>query len=194
MFKPRDYDTAQAATGEFVSAQLTPGGHGVLILKAEAVTLDRDGTKVPQIHVYFDIAEGSEYDNYFKQKYEASKKFRPDTAKWQGIFRQNVYAQDGESTNPYFKGLITSIENSNPMYKWTWDEHTLKGKKLGMVFRERDFEVPSTGEIKTTVEAAWACDWDAYESMPVPKKKELVKKTPAFPQQMTETQDDDLPF
>jgi hypothetical protein len=48
-----------------------------------------------------------------------------------------------------------SIENSNPGYHWDWDEKGLKGKKLGVLFRNKEWEM--NGRTGWTTEAAGSC-------------------------------------
>lgn len=40
---------------------------------------------------------------------------------------------------PFFKGVLTSLEESNPGFRWNWDESTLVGKKVGGVFGREQF-------------------------------------------------------
>lgn len=180
MNKPLDYDRAQAATYGDAGQQepVSPGGHGVEILKAETGK-DSYGD---YLLLSFDIKEGSEYDDFFRKKYSRQLDFaRTQTEKkygdptWQGTFRQYIYEKDG-TTNKFFKGLITSIEKSNPPYKFNWDESTLKKKRLGLVFREEEFIGRNDQQKHTTVRAAWACDWDSFPDMPVPAIKKLKEK------------------
>ena len=193
MIKPRDYDNVQASTyGDAELNAPVPGGHGVTILKAETGK-DDYGDKLV---LYFDIKEGSESDGYYKAKYERAKSYGDD-AKWQGIFNQYIFTKDGQ-TNPFFKGLISSIEKSNPGYTWSWQEEMLKGKKLGLIFREEKFYGKKDGLLHSVVRPAWACDWDSYEAIPAPKPKEPKEPkntAPLFETEMTPNDDDDdLPF
>lgn len=192
MIKPKDYDNVEAATfGEASGAQLTPGGHGVEIKKAEIEKTDWGD----RMNIYFDIHEGGEFDGYYAKKYETQKKFNSD-AKWRGVFRQPIYTKDN-TTSPYFKGLIKAVEESNKSYRWNWDEATLKGKALGLVFREKEFKA-NDGSILTTVEPAWACDFYSADAMPVPKKKCLTPEQKGFipaPEEKTPFDNNDkLPF
>ncbi len=40
---------------------------------------------------------------------------------------------------PFFKGMISCIEKSNEGYEWNWDEKTLKGKKIGVLFGREQY-------------------------------------------------------
>ena len=168
MIKPSDYESVKAATHNS-QPPLPAGGHICQIIKAECVTEDYNGEKVDKLYVYFDVKEGTSYDGYFEQKFKLRRQYNPAT-KWGGLLRQAIKAQDG-STSPYFKGLITSIEDSNPGFSWQWDERQLHGKRVGIVFREKEFL--SNGNKYTTTEPAWACGADEAFDQPIPKKKEL---------------------
>lgn len=172
--RPGDFETAQSATYGTV-AKLPAGGHGCMIHKAEVVTVGEE--HIVQLHIYFDIAEHGEYDGFYKAKFENGKKWGTPT--WQGIFKQRVYGADESTTNPYFKGLITAIEESNPGYKWNWDEKSLAGKRIGFIFREEEF-LSTKGEVLTTVRPAWACGYDGANEIEAPTVKKLdPSKLPA---------------
>ena len=194
MIKPRDYDSAEARTSFAEDIpQPTPGGHGCIIYKAETVRDDYGEKMVLSI----DIHENGEFDDYYKKRYNRALSF-DKSAKWPGLYRQPILTKDG-ATSPFFKGLITSIENSNSGYRWNWDENSLKGKKVGMVFRPEQYKGKTDGAIHTTVRPAFACDYDSVDAMPVPKMKPYVEKKTSsslFPEtQMTPADSDpDLPF
>jgi len=84
--------------------------------------------------VSIDIASG-EYKDYFLKRYQSNttpnKKWDNNACKYLAFEGDNV---------SYFKGFITSIENSNIGYKWDWDETKLKGKKICGVFQYEEYE------------------------------------------------------
>lgn len=128
MQKPLEWDNTEANTGEFKS--ITPGGHVCRIMGAK-VEETQGGREV--LVIRFDIVEG-ECKDFFTEQYDRKVITNKD-AKWQGVYRQLT---DGTSL-PFFKGMISAIENSNGAYKWTWDETTLKGKLFGGVFGQEEF-------------------------------------------------------
>ena len=128
MRKPANYEETQAYTGE--SRQLPAGLYVCQIVMA--IEEERNGSRI--LAVAFDIAEG-EYKGFYKQRYDANT---DENKKWPAIHRQFVEDRDG-SCNPFFKGLITSIEESNPNFKWNWEESTLKGKKFGAIMGREEF-------------------------------------------------------
>ena len=93
-----------------------------------------------QLCLLFDIADG-EYKGFFEEDFKANT--RADK-KWKGVLRQFIPRDDGsekdEWTKSAFKGLITSIEKSNMGYQWNWDEASLAGKYVGILFRNEEWE------------------------------------------------------
>lgn len=140
MIKPEGFDNAPAYTGE--TEELPLGGH---ILKIKKAIDGKSKTGKRQLILLFDIDEGSESDGYYQRKFDAAKT-RQDDPKWQGVFRQGM---EGNSL-PFFKGVLTSLEESNPGFHWNWDESTLIGKKVGGVFGREQFRA-SDGTLKWSV-------------------------------------------
>lgn len=135
MQKPAGYDQAEAFTGFKV---IPPGGHICKILKAE-VTSTQTGRE--KMILFFDIAEG-DYAGYYLEQYNRKKSNNPES-NWQGTFHQLTE----DNSLPYFKGMIESIEKSNPGFEFNWDERTLVGKLFGGVFGQEEYE-SRDGEIK----------------------------------------------
>lgn len=131
--KPQGYDEAPAFTGE---SQQLPKGKYICVIKQVAETESSNGNR--QFVILYDIAEG-EYKGFFQKLFDSDKAQNPSTAKWRGVFKQNM---DGKGTS-WLKGVITSIERSNA-FVFPWDkernEKTLAGKKFGGIFRRRQYE------------------------------------------------------
>ena len=81
-----------------------------------------------------DIAKG-EYKDYFKKRYDSNTAI---DRKWDNNATKYL-AFEGENTS-FFKGFITTVENSNVGYKWNWDETTLRDKKIVGVFQYEQYE------------------------------------------------------
>lgn len=137
--KPQGYDEAAAYTGE--SMQLPPG---LYVCKIKQVSETKTSNNRPQLAVLFDVAEGEQKD-FYQAQFDASKRMNGDKAKWKGVHKQLM---DGSSL-PFFKGLMTSIEKSNPGYAFPWgqegNEKTLVGKKFGAVMGREQFETSEGG-------------------------------------------------
>ena len=148
---PRDYDNARAFDGTG-GPQLTPGGH---ICRIQGVRLEKtQKTNKDMLVVAFDIAEGSEFDGYFRKRFERSSGFNSN-AKWPGVFRCTLLNATGD-TNGFFKGFIEALEASNPGYNFKatkGDEQQMKGKLVGFNFGEEEYERTDyqTGEIKKAI-------------------------------------------
>lgn len=130
--KPQGYDEAFAFTGEFSSL---PAGCYVCVIKQVSQTQSKNGRD--QMAILFDISEG-EHKGYYQTQFNAAKAQGSD-AKWKGVHKQIM---DGSSL-PFFKGLMTSIERSNPGFSFPWgkegNEKTLVGKKFGAVMGREEF-------------------------------------------------------
>lgn len=165
--KPNDWETAQAYTGE--SESLAPGGHIVRIVNMHQ---EMSRNNKPMLVVSFDVEEGSEYDGFYKRAYTAKKKF-DQNAKWSGVIRYMLYAKDGMSTNSFFKGFVASVEESNPGYKWNWDERSMANRLVGMVFGEEEYR-KTDGGIGVSVKAQQARSVQAIrDGVSVPERKKL---------------------
>lgn len=172
--KPNDWETAQAFTGE-TQQTLTPGGHIVRIM---AMHQEMSRNNKPMIVVSFDIVEGGEFDGFYKRLHDAKKKF-DSAAKWQGVIRFMLYNKEG-GTNGFFKGFIGALEESNPGYRWNWDERSAAGKMVGIVFGEEEYR-KQDGSIGTSVKAQMARSVQAVrDGVDVPAKRTLKEEPQAY--------------
>ena len=148
---PRDYDNARSFDGSN-GPQLTPGGH---ICRIQGVRLEKtQKTQKDMLVVAFDIAEGGEFDGYYRKRFERSNSFNSN-ATWPGVFRVTVLNSQGE-TNGFFKGFIEALEDSNTGYDFRaskGDEQQMKGKYIGFNFGEEEYERTDyqTGEVKKAI-------------------------------------------
>lgn len=148
---PRDFSTAKAYDGSSVP-KLTIGGH---ICRIRNVSVGTNSyNNLDQVNVTFDIVEEGEFNNYYTKVYDVRRRYKSD-APWPGYFKCDIANEDG-SCNGRFKGLIEAIEGSNSGYKFNGDERAMQGKLVGFNFREEEFMVQDTGEIKTTVRPFYA--------------------------------------
>ena len=197
---PADFDQTHVYTNPSNDAQeqLPVGGHICRIIDA-AVEQTRAGGEM--LVVYYDIAEGGQYDGYFKARMDRIKEYRSD-APWPGIFRAPVLTRTGKTCG-YFKGLITAVEESNTGYSFKaakGDELTLKGKLVGFNFGEEEY-VNRKGEYKTTVKPFYAVSVAHIRAgiQPPPKKvydpaANPRNLSPAAKEFVEVANDPDLPF
>lgn len=138
--KPQGYDEAQVFDGDF--KQLPAGGY-ICVVRKVFPTLTKGEKEA--LMIFFDIAEG-EYKGHYEQIYKADTR---EDKKWLGSKVQCV--EDKALT--FFKGFITSIENSNPGFKFNWDadgnEKTLENKKFGGVFQREQYSANGTLRFST---------------------------------------------
>lgn len=134
MLKPLDYENVQSNSNY---TPLPAGGYVCRIMGVQEAATQKGA---PSFHVSLDIAEGPEA-NRFANEYRADT--RADK-KWGCIYRQTITTKDG-STSPFFKGLITAIEESNGMtVNWTEDPNAFaaqfKGKLVGVIFGREEYQ------------------------------------------------------
>lgn len=187
MEKPAGYDEAQAF-GEYET--LPAGGYKCLIKKVACET-----TQAGKIYLKLaiDILEG-EYKDFYQRKFENDTR---DTTqrKWSGVWTVFTEGYNPGTTNPKFKGLITSVEASNNGFKFDFaKEKELENKKVGIVFREEEFE-GFDGLVHTAVKPFYALSYDKVEEAKIPNPKKLAQKGETFEDYTTTSNsDDDLPF
>lgn len=181
--------------GEF--AKVTPGGYICRILNA------LDVKDKGYLELSLDIASG-EFEGFYHKQYKQFGGTWGGTWKCKlNVFYTSNNPSFAESTQRKFKGLITSIEESNNGYKWNWNEQTLKGLYLGVLFGEEEFE-KNDGTIGTAVKPRFARSVDTIKSgdFEVPKFKPLKANKQSATQQTqanyyagtVDIASDDLPF
>ena len=107
--KPNDWETVQAFDDR---RKLPVGAYICKIIQAVV----RGSDYGEQLNIVFDISEG-EYAGFYKASFDGSQR---EDKKWKGVLRQFLPKDDGSEkdgwTKSSLKGLITSIEESNPGY------------------------------------------------------------------------------
>lgn len=166
--KPQGYDESRAFTGE---AQSLPAGCYVCEVKqVQQITTERGRD---QFILLYDIAEG-EHAGFYQKQFDAAKTSGSD-AKWRGVHRQYM---DGSSV-PFFKGLITSIEKSNPGFVFRFgvegNEKTLARKKFGAVMGREQFQAQD-GSLR------WATKIEQIRSLEGLKDAKVPEDKPYSPE------------
>ena len=163
--KPVGFDEAKASSREHKSI-IQPGWYAAVICKvAEGSTMS--GSEF--IEFWIDIIDGE-----FARYYEKDYKEQTGDKKWRGTVRFFT----SEKALPMLKGAVTSIEESNPGYKFDWDENTIKGKKVGIGIRREQYE-SSDGQLKFTNRPFMFCDIKKVITGGMePPKDKLVKTQP----------------
>lgn len=185
MNKPQGFDETQAY-GELEA--LPAGGYVCVIKSVETAFTGNTPEGKPYLKILFDIAEGK-FKDYFQKRYDSDTR---EEKKWSGIWNLFINGYEPNTTNPKFKGLITAVEASNTSFKFDWNEQTLVNKKVGIVFREEEFE-GQDGSIHSASKPFYALSLEKIVEAKIPAKKELVKKDSLF-DSTPQVMDDDLPF
>lgn len=172
------------------STCLPAGGYVAKIINAEIATYDWG----ERLILTFDIDEG-EHAGFFQELYTNSDYA---DAKWKGIYRLTIPQEGNQyytSQKKAFSNAIWAIEESNPGYAWEWNEMTLAGKKVGVIFRNKEYDI--NGHRGWTTECF---TFDSVEnitsgSFTIPKDKPLAPAPLNAAQAMAElATDEDLPF
>lgn len=185
MSKPEGWDSAKAMTpGE--SRKIEPGCYICKIRGAREEVTDK-GKK--RMVIAFDIDEG-EYAGYYQERFA---RFPSNT--FPGVFRQYI---EGKSL-PFFKGMITAIEESNPGYSYEksgFEPATLKGKKFCGVFGEEEYMSSFSNQIEVTCRCQVIRSIKAMEDgeITLPKLKKYSGPAPVTADSFAEITDDDCPF
>ncbi len=185
MRKPDNFDTVAAS---LAFEPLTLGGHACIIKGVEETT-SKAGR--PMLKVAIDMAEEDPQAGYYAEKFANDD--RPNK-KWPCISYVVEEDKDGGCSRQ-LAGFVTSIEESNPGFKFPWETPAfLKGKKVGGVFGQEEYK-NDKGEIKKATKLFWFRSVDKVKDAPVPKLKELKAATSqAKPAQWADISADDIPF
>ena len=191
--KPNNWNEVQ----EFSDRQKLPLDAYVCKVK-QCKVVDTDYGE--QLVILFDITEG-EYAGYFQKDYARNT---AQDKKWRGLLRVWIPKDDGsesdEITKRSFKGMTTSFEKSNPGYQWDWNENSLAGKTVGILFRNEAYDFQGRQGWAARPFRALSADAVRNGEYTMPKDKPLKNKTsaaPAYPNPnngYTEVDDEELPF
>lgn len=184
MQKPNSYDSAKAKQFSGSPYPVEPGAYVFGIVKSEVTKSSNDNE---MLVLYLDIAKG-EYQGKFR---EMSDNVQRD------CLLKHYRVTDTEGSLPYFKGDIKSIEESNQGFVFNFDEKTLRGKLVGGMLSEEEYE-KKDGTIGTSLKIAFLCSVATAESgkLKIPKKKEIgtSRKSHSVYDDEPPLNDDDLPF
>ena len=167
--RPKNWDNVQT----FSDRPKLPVGAYVCKVKQAVVQSTDYGD---QLCVLFDIVDG-EYAGYYESDFTSRQQ---QDKKWKGILRQFLPKDDGserdEWTKSSFKGLTTAFENSNRGYQWDWDEKSLVGKKVGIIYRNEEWEYEGRTGWTARPFRATSVDNVADGDFTIPKDKPLKNR------------------
>lgn len=134
-------DVNAAMPGEFV--QLPAGGYVCKVFNAE-ITKSQKGNLM--LVLFIDVAEG-DFQGHFKTATQNSGKWRFEGTSFNNIFDTDKGKKD--KIAPFFKGLLTCFEKSNPNLKLNlanFDPSALHGCLCGFIFAAEEKEY--NGKVK----------------------------------------------
>jgi len=163
--KPNDWDKVEGIEyGDY--EQLEIGGHEVVIKNAYEYTGQTGNTS---LKIEEDIAGNDKQAGFYQKQYDNNMSV---DRKWPNGACKYISLKEDENCVALFKGFTTAVENSNPGYKWNFDEKTLIGKKLCGVFALEEFE-KQDGTIGTAVRLTQFRSLDKLKDVQIPKVKLL---------------------
>lgn len=170
MQKPAKYDETEVREyGDYKALPL--GGYKMVIAKAyEGETT----TFRPTLNLELDVAVG-DYKWYFSEIYQNDNQANK---KWPRGGTYSVITEDDEKTLPFLKGLITSIERSNPGFTFNWNDtsenqmKSLEGKLVGAIYGLEEYK-DSENKLKTARKIRYIRSIDSVENALIPDVKML---------------------
>lgn len=166
-----NYDNARK-NAEFTGSARLP--EGAYVCKILAVKFENgEAGFSDRIALQFDIAEGDQKD-FFRTQYENNPN---EDKKWKGSVRIYCPKDDGTEKDQWtanaFAKWMAAFEKSNNGYRWEWDENTLKGLVVGIVFGSTGTRINGKDIVYT--EPRFAVDVDAVRKGNAPSAKFKAK-------------------
>lgn len=171
--KPNNWENVR----EFMDRPKLPvDGYICKIFQANVVDMDYG----QQLCLLIDITEG-QYAGFYKRDFDASTLA---DKKWKGVLRLWLPKNDGSEKDEWaksgLKGFVTSVEKSNPGYIWNWDEKSLKGKTIGIIFRNEEWEYQGKHGWAVRPFRASSVDTIRNGDFTIPEDKPLKKEQSGF--------------
>ena len=191
MQKIKDFKAERSSSGR---ETLPAGGYVCQIISAKVDSNEWGETLV----VAHDVCEG-DYEGIFKRDFENNDR---EDKKWRGTFRLKLPKDDGSEQDAWkkrsFSNFIWAVEQSNPGFTWDWDEKKLKGKKVGLIYRNEEWEMNGRSGWTTKAAGSESIDNIREGKFRLLKDKPLPEaRKAAAAQTFTELDDGDdgeLPF
>ena len=191
--KFKDYDQTQAY-GDY--EKLPKGGYVIQIKGVET----RTNSNGEYLFISGDIYEG-DYMQFFTREYRNQQS---EDKKWHCNYLLNIPKDDGSEQDAWtkrrFKTFTEALEDSNDGYHFDWDETKFKGKLIGGLFNEREFETQQ-GQIRRATNWAGVTSVDKIREGKFTLPKDKLLQQPYTPAPATDADGfmntdnlDDLPF
>lgn len=160
------------------STPLPAGGYVAEIRQARVEEHDWGSVVV----IAFDIIEG-EHKGFFQKQYDSNPN---EDKKWKGTYRLTVpdeSSQYFQSNQKTFNNFIYALEDSNSGYHYDCDERKFKGKKLGVIYRDKEWEMNGnkgwTTECGTVTDITAIREGSFKQLKPKPLKNSKSQSAPA---------------
>lgn len=163
--RPENWDKIEGIEfGDYETLEL--GGHEVVIKNAYEYTGKTGNTS---LKIEVDITGKDKQAGFYQKQFDNN----PSADKiWPAGACKYISLKEDENCVALFKGFTTAIENSNPGYKWNFDEKTLIGKKLCGVFGLEEFE-KQDGSVGAATKLTQFRSLDKLSEVKIPKVKLL---------------------
>jgi hypothetical protein len=149
--------------------------------------------------VAFDIEEG-DYKGFFKKQFDGNQN---EDKKWKGTYRLTVPDEKSQyftSNQRTFNNFIYALEDSNTGYHYDCDENKFKGKVIGVIYRNKEWEM--NGKTGWTTECGAVTDVNAIrentfkplKDKPLNNSNSSVNAQNSGFTNMDSIADEDLPF
>lgn len=177
--------------------KLPVGGYVCKIMDAEVKEFNGSNGPFERLLISLDIYEG-EYNGFYAEDYRSQQY---EDKKWGCVYSLYVPTDDGserdEFTKRKLKSFTDAVEDSNPGYHWDWNENGLKGKTVGMVFRNEEWEWNGNTGWKVKPFIPKSADDIRAGNFKMPEDKSLqgqAANNTAVSSNPVDIIDDDLPF
>lgn len=146
-----------------------------------------------------DVVEG-QYKDFFRKDYQAQS---GEDKKWRGTLRLNIPKDDGSEKDAWtkrtFENAMWAFEASNNGYHFDWDEQKLKNLLVGVLYRNKEWEMNGNRGWTTESCAATSVEDIRSGNYKMPKDKPLsASANPAaaggYQSFASIGDDDELPF
>lgn len=188
MKKPKGYDEAMIYTD---NRRLPAGGY---VVEIKDVTTGAWSNGRTYLDFTFDISEGK-FEGYYKKQFEDST--LPDK-KYKGHIRIQIPLDDDSDedkrANSRLKTAVTAIEHSNEGYEFDWNEKSLIGKTVGLLFRNKEYSWQGREGFWTEPFLFISADRVRSGDFEIPRDKLLEPKQPETRPAFEAIRDDDIPF
>ena len=142
MKKPEGYEQASIYADNIKPPK---GGYVGMIIDAKEVIKN----KKTMLHIRFDITEG-DFENFYAKDFNAQN---GDNKYWKGVLRFWIPAvakmENEVKALSILRTNIHGVVSSNIGYEWDWMPESLKGKQVGIIFRDEEWEYDNKTGIRS---------------------------------------------